>query len=344
MKLLSAVFPTWLTGLAFFFVVTLTIAMPATTTLAASSGWVENFRATHLWSGPNSAAVDYGEIPQWSYLMVVAPQQGSRLFVYVPWTRNYAYVDAASVGPSGPPPPGWSVSALPHPEDNTAILDGSSANWVGRVAADQMIERSAPSVSAPALKTLAKGTPIQVVAWVSGDEVAYGNWTWGQLADGHYAYSGAMQIVPPKTPPPPPADHPAGKWIDVNLLHQTAVAYESNQPVYMAIVSTGSPGWETPNGVHLISRRVADETMRSSTLTSLGLDAQKLAQAHYDLKDVLYTQYFDDFGDALHDNYWLPPQQFGIPHSHGCVGMPVNDALWFWNWADIGIPVVVHAK
>jgi len=332
--------------LAVLLAVTTTLTFLPTTALAASTvgTWVENFVPTQLWSGPSGAAADYGAIPQWSYLQIVAPQQGTRLFVYVPWTKNYAYVDAKSVGPSGPPPPGWSVTVPSTSSDKTLLSSTTSADWVGRVIGAQLLERAAPSVSAPVVKTLPGGTEIQVVAWVSGTEVIPGNWTWAQLADGHFAYSAVMQIVPPKTPPPPPTNHPTGKWVDVNLLHQTAVAYESNQPVYLAIVSSGSPGWETPVGVHAIERRVANETMRSSTLSSLGLDAQKLAQAHYDLQNVLYTQYFDGFGDALHDNYWLTAQSFGIPHSHGCVGMQVNDALWFWNWANIGVPVVVHAN
>jgi beta-lactamase class A len=66
--------------------------------------WVQNFAATHLWSGPDDRSTDYGVVPQWSYFLVVAPQTGPRLMVFVPWTHNYAFVDAKAVGPSGPPP------------------------------------------------------------------------------------------------------------------------------------------------------------------------------------------------------------------------------------------------
>ncbi len=297
---------------------------------AFAAWWVQNHQPTHLWSGPTDAAVDYGVVPQWSFLQVVTPQNGPRLYVYVPWTKNYAYVDAASVGPSGAPPPGWVSSFL--------------SSWTGTVIADSLIERAAPSTSAAVVKTVPRGTIVNVVAWVNGDEVVPGDWTWAQLGDGTYCYTEGMQIVPPTTPPPPPDDHPSGKWVDVNLLRQTVVAYQDNTPVYLAIASTGSPGWETPVGVHVISRRVENETMKGSTLTSLGLDALQLARANYDLQNVLYTQYFDGAGDALHDNYWLPQREFGVPHSHGCVGMQLADAKWFWDWADYGVPVVVHAR
>jgi lipoprotein-anchoring transpeptidase ErfK/SrfK len=188
------------------------------------------------------------------------------------------------------------------------------------------------------------GSLVQVAAWVAGDALNYDDATWGQVPEGGYVYSGSLQVVIPKTPPAPPADHPAGKWIDVNLLHQTVVAYEETKPVHLAVASTGRPGWETPVGVHIIWRRVADETMDSTTLTSLGLDAAQLRQAHYKLQHVLDTQYFDGFGDALHDNYWLAADRFGTPHSHGCVGLPLAEASWFWSWANVGTPVLVRAR
>ena len=324
-----------------------------TPTAAASPSftpwWVQNFRTTDLWSGPSGPAVSYQTVPQWSYLEVVAPQTGPRLMVYVPWTKNYAYVDAASVGPSGAPPADWTLpTASPTPATTGGMVTTAAVapgqTWQGQVAASEFIVRARPSVNAPVERTLPRGTVVHVTAWVSGTEVVPDNWTWAQLADGGYGYSAALQIIAPTTPPPPPANHPSGKWVDVNLLQQTAVAYEGNTPVHLAIVSSGSPGWTTPVGTHYIERRVADETMTSSSLTSLGLDAQKLAQANYDLTGVLFTQYFDGFGDALHDNYWLTPSQFGIPHSHGCVGMPKAQAQWFWNWATVGTPVVVQAK
>ncbi|HVC34181.1 MAG TPA: L,D-transpeptidase family protein [Chloroflexota bacterium] len=317
--------------------------------------WVQNFQVTHLWSGPDSSAVDYGLIPRWSYLDVVAPQRGARLFVYVPWTKNVAYVDAAAVGPSGPPPPGWmpvfvtpapaapvpTTASQPSPPPSTD--PAPSWAWLGRVIdREDLWERSAPTQSAPVVKRLPYGTIVYVTAWVNGQEIVKGNWTWGNLADGNFFYSNSVQIVPPTTPPPPPANHPSGKWIDVNTLREVVVAYQDDTPMHLAIISSGSPGWETPVGVHYIARRLPNETMRSSTLTSLGLDALQLGQANYDLKNVLYTQYFDGFGDALHDNYWTPSWQFGVPHSHGCVGMQAADALWFWNWATEGTPVVVH--
>lgn len=334
------------------------IPISSSSASAASSPWtprwVQNFAPTHLWSGSGGAAVDYGALPQWSYLQWVAPQNGPRLYVYVPWTKNYAYVDATAVGPSGPPPAGWVGQTLPPdatPSGSPAQVvqatqvtpvSGDGPDWVGRVIGSELIVRSAPSLSAAILRDLPTGAIVHVSGWVQGDEVVPGDWTWAQLSDGGYSYTEALQIIPPKAVPPPPANHPSGRWVDVNRLHQTAVAYEGDTPVHLAIVSTGSPGWETPVGTFAIQRRVANETMTGASLNNLGLDAWHSAHATYDLKGVLDTQYFDDSGDALHDNYWLPASRFGVPHSHGCVGMQLADANWFWNWADVGVPVVIH--
>lgn len=67
--------------------------------------WVQSFapQATE-WSGPDDHASPFGTRGQWSYFLVVAKQDGPRLLIFDPTTSNYAWVDASSVGPSGPPP------------------------------------------------------------------------------------------------------------------------------------------------------------------------------------------------------------------------------------------------
>jgi len=65
--------------------------------------WVETFRPAVLRSGTDPAAISFGAVPQWSFLLVVQPEIGGWLHVYNPVTRNYGYIAADSVGPSGPP-------------------------------------------------------------------------------------------------------------------------------------------------------------------------------------------------------------------------------------------------
>jgi len=92
-----------------------------------------------------------------------------------------------------------------------------------------------------------------------------------------------------------------------------------------------------PRVRYTIQRRVANETMDSATV---GIPRD--SPDGYYLTGVLYTQYFNN-GYSLHYNYWSPPEAFGnYPGSHGCVGLQLADAEFFWNFADIGTPVIIN--
>lgn len=58
---------------------------------------------------------------------------------------------------------------------------------------------------------------------------------------------------------------------------------------------------------------------------------------------MLFTQYFDRNGNALHLNYWRPESVFGTtPTSHGCIGLLLHDAQWFWLFGEPGMRVEIH--
>jgi lipoprotein-anchoring transpeptidase ErfK/SrfK len=130
---------------------------------------------------------------------------------------------------------------------------------------------------------------------------------------------------------------PDERWIAVNLTTQRATAFVGAEPVYVARVTTGVPGWETPTGDFRIYVRIENETMDSLTIGIPRDDAWG-----YYLENVYFTQYFVG-GIALHYNYWRADSYFGnVPSSHGCVGMRYDDAKFFWDFAATGTRVVVH--
>jgi lipoprotein-anchoring transpeptidase ErfK/SrfK len=141
--------------------------------------------------------------------------------------------------------------------------------------------------------------------------------------------------VPPPAPPPIPGPEVTGeRWILVSIADQTTTAMIGDLPLYTALVTTGKDGWNTPVGSWRIEYRVADETMTSAAIG---------AEEYYVLEDVLYTQYFTNAGHALHLNYWRENWYFGrIRSSHGCVGMRLADAEFFWNFAAYGTRVEVR--
>ncbi|MBV9603412.1 MAG: L,D-transpeptidase [Chloroflexi bacterium] len=358
-----------------------------------------------LWSGPDDGADQLGTAPRWDYFLIAAPQNGSRLYVLVARTNNYAWVDALSVGPSGAPPAGWpSADASPAPSDlsvgwvatatdsplwadqngrlllgiapaytpfkqvepqngprlhvkdpfsgasswldaaNAGSIDapgriGTPGRWWGLSYVDGANIRPSPSTNDSNVGTLPSGLPIVVSGWVAGEEVVKDNPTWAVLSDSAFLYSTVLRPVALPAPPPPPAagSNYTGRWIDLNLLHQVVVAYEGSNVRRVARTSTGRPGWETAPGNYTIQRRVENETMQSSSL--IGLDAQR---ADYKVDNVRWTQYFSADGKALHENYWKARDEFGIPSSHGCAGLVAEDAKFFWDWADIGVPVIAH--
>jgi lipoprotein-anchoring transpeptidase ErfK/SrfK len=60
----------------------------------------------------------------------------------------------------------------------------------------------------------------------------------------------------------------------------------------------------------------------------------------YDLPGVPWTLYFTAQGAAIHGAYWH--NEFGNPHSHGCVNLPPKEAKLMYDWAQLGTTVIVQ--
>ncbi|MBI3966560.1 MAG: L,D-transpeptidase [Chloroflexi bacterium] len=149
----------------------------------------------------------------------------------------------------------------------------------------------------------------------------------------------AVAPAPEASGPPDIATLPTGRrWIDVNVSTQRATAMVDDTPVFVALVTTGKPGYETPLGTFRINSRVFNETMDS---TSLGVPRN--SSEGYLLRNVYFTQYFLAGGYAIHSNYWQPREVFGNrPTSHGCVGLLYDDAKFFWEFASYGTEITIH--
>jgi lipoprotein-anchoring transpeptidase ErfK/SrfK len=131
-------------------------------------------------------------------------------------------------------------------------------------------------------------------------------------------------------PSPIPANAPTtGKWIDINVSNQTITAYDGTTPLKTVIVSTGVARTPTVLGTYKIQRKYPSVRMTGGTP---GID-------FYDLPNVPYSMFFYQ-GYAIHGTYWHT--NFGTPMSHGCVNLPTEEAKWFYEWAEIGTPVVSH--
>ena len=123
-------------------------------------------------------------------------------------------------------------------------------------------------------------------------------------------------------------------WVLVSIPQQRVTAYEGMRTVLQRplLNRRGRKGLTT-RGLCAIQRRIANETMDSTTI-----GYPKGHPKYYRLENVLCTQYFNG-GEALHYAYWH--NNFGQPMSYGCVNLRLNTAKWFWDWAGFGTRVVV---
>jgi lipoprotein-anchoring transpeptidase ErfK/SrfK len=124
----------------------------------------------------------------------------------------------------------------------------------------------------------------------------------------------------------------SGKWIEVDLTSKRMYAFTGTSLAHTFLISAGKAGTPTVTGQFAIYSKYAQQTM-----TGANADGSNYVQP-----DVPWVNYFyRDY--AIHGNYWRPASYFGnINSSHGCVGVIDSDALWVYNWAPIGTPVLVH--
>lgn len=130
-----------------------------------------------------------------------------------------------------------------------------------------------------------------------------------------------------KTAANPPT---SGKWIDVDISEQKVTAYEGTTPLKTVIVSTGLPKTPTVIGRYAIYVKLTSQTMTGGS---------KFSGDYYYLPNVPWVMYFYQ-GYAIHGTYWH--NNFGRPMSRGCVNLTITDAKWFFDWAEVGTPVITH--
>jgi lipoprotein-anchoring transpeptidase ErfK/SrfK len=119
-----------------------------------------------------------------------------------------------------------------------------------------------------------------------------------------------------------------GKWIEVDLSHQTTTLYLGNVPIKTFLISSGRAATPTELGTFHVYRKYTSTTM---TGTILG--------EYYYVPNIPWVSYFDD-GEAFHGTYWH--HNFGHPMSHGCINMTIPDAKILYDFAPVGTKVVVH--
>jgi lipoprotein-anchoring transpeptidase ErfK/SrfK len=124
---------------------------------------------------------------------------------------------------------------------------------------------------------------------------------------------------------------PEDKRILVDLASQTVTAYEGDRVVFMSRVSTGvrlrEGGFATPKGNYRTTRKRPCRHM-ANPANAYG--------SGFDLPGVPWVSYFTSDGVAFHGAYWH--NDFGVPHSHGCINMTPQAAKWIYRWTTPTVP------
>ncbi|MEK7182665.1 MAG: L,D-transpeptidase, partial [Patescibacteria group bacterium] len=108
------------------------------------------------------------------------------------------------------------------------------------------------------------------------------------------------------------------RWIEVDLSEQKLRAWDGSELFLETLVSTGLPWSPTPTGEFRIWIKLRATKMEGGS-----------GKYYYYLPNVPYVMYFNK-GYGLHGTYWH--NDFGKPHSHGCVNLPtpVAERLYYW--------------
>ena len=154
-----------------------------------------------------------------------------------------------------------------------------------------------------------------------------GGQTWYLIGPHQWVEGRNLGVVNPN---PQPAGVPAGgAWVEVNLFEQTLAAYRGGQMVYATLISSGLDDFDTPDGLFSVWYRTERGKMS-------GLEGYS---GYYYLEDVPWSLFFNR-SYALHAAYWH--NDFGYPHSHGCINLAPLDARWLYDWAPGALWVWVH--
>jgi lipoprotein-anchoring transpeptidase ErfK/SrfK len=134
------------------------------------------------------------------------------------------------------------------------------------------------------------------------------------------------------------------KAVIVSFQDQHLWSLENGQVVKDTAVTTGIRGVTdigTDFGPMKVLRKSHPWTMRSPW--------PKTSPYWYPDTEVQWTTFFTNTGESIHDASWEPDSLLGpgsqynqSTRSHGCIHVPFGTAEWMYNWADIGMPVIVY--
>ena len=179
----------------------------------------------------------------------------------------------------------------------------------------------------------------ETLHWVAGVVDTADGSSWYRLLDDkfdryYYVLAGHIRLIPDEELTPLSPQVPVEKKrIEVRLDEQVLLAYENGVIVFAIRVSTGgkrlSASYTTPVGDFITYHKRPTRHMANGDLASNG----------FDFPGVPWVLYITESGISFHGTYWH--NDYGYPHSHGCINMTPQAAKWLDRWT---MPVVPPDK
>lgn len=176
----------------------------------------------------------------------------------------------------------------------------------------------------------------ETVHWVASAIDAADGSVWYRLLDDkyeqyYYVPAKHIRLIPNEELAPLSPELPVeNKRVEVRLNEQLLLAYEDGQSVFAARVSTGgrrlSGTYTTPVGNFITYHKRPTRHMANGDIASNG----------FDFPGVPWVLYITESGISFHGTYWH--NDYGIPHSHGCINLTPQAARWLYRWTMPSVP------
>ncbi len=152
-------------------------------------------------------------------------------------------------------------------------------------------------------------------------------------ADGKNLYFSQLDPLPYRALPKPQEAQPS-KMIVIDISEQMFYCYEDGQLVKKFVTSTGKPSTPTKIGRF----KVLDKY----PMAYGGVKGERWAMPYW-----LGIYYAGSVENGIHALPYIngvkeSARSLGRRVSHGCIRLADQDAIWVYNWAEIGTPVIVQ--
>ncbi len=176
----------------------------------------------------------------------------------------------------------------------------------------------------------------ETVHWVTGTVNAADKSAWYRLLDDkfdkyYYVPAKHIRIIPTEELAPLSTNVlNENKRVEVRLNDQLLLAYEYGKIVFATRISTGgkrlSGKYTTPIGEFVTYHKRPTRHMAAGDIASNG----------FDLPGVPWVLYITEGGISFHGTYWH--NDYGHPHSHGCINLTPQAAKWLFRWTIPTVP------